>query len=162
MIDLDVQGTMQLNNGSVVSAANSFYIDFISGSALQATNGGIYNGSTDIGEYNYGTFQYLNGAIRETLLRFNSSDNFLSMDIQGDPTLWALGGSFGTFGDIAYDSSGNSSWLGGGPLTIIDISDQAPGASPVPEPSTFLLLGCGMFLLFLVMQRKQLSNSIGV
>jgi hypothetical protein len=149
LIDFDRQGYRRLNDGSIQTVADSFFVDFISGPALQPVNGGSFNGATDIAEYNYGSFIW--GP--ESVWNMNSANNCFTLDILSDPSQWVVGSDFGMFYNYAYNSTGQCSFLGGGALYITNIS--YPDPAPVPEPGAFLLFGSG--LLLLISSRKFLN-----
>jgi len=134
LVDFDQPGTYTLNSGEVVDHwdSDSFYCKFIGGSILSEKNGGYYNADSDVAESNHGHYYWLdlyaasrNSSLYATI--FNSNELTL--------------GTAGRVSNTAWDSYGNYSQLDAGDLIINKIFLSA---SPVPEPTTMLLLGSGL------------------
>ena len=147
IVDLDADGTRTLNDGTVTTYSDDadfdyFYADYFSGDALVQVDGGVWNDPPNVAEYNVGYDNVGCDGIIEAcgLLSGNSDDDYF--DIYSASALvsdWAVGTSVWSRNG-AYDSIGNYSYLEAA-LTLTDISP----VNQVPEPSTLLLLGSGLF-----------------
>lgn len=152
IVDFAAAGYYTNNNGTVVtkvdnSAQDYFYTDYYSGDSLQSINGGYYNNpvnsswnSSWTAEQNYGydaftSYGYIFGNLYDDSTWVSSNGTSL-----GPTSNWVVGTTGLLSFDRASDSDGSQSKIFSS-LTLTSISAIAP----VPEPSSLLLIGSGLF-----------------
>lgn len=149
LVDFDLPGTVTLNDGTVTvfdtvnSNYSEFYVEYISGSALNAPNGGYAHEPKNIASQNVG-FSYAFSSVTGVALEANSQNNYLellylldSYDINGRFENWDIG-QVAYIRNEAYDPFLNYSEVN----AVVTLTSISPAS--VPEPSTLLLLGVGL------------------
>jgi len=140
LIDLASNGTYTRNNGQIVTVSdnpsvNNFFTDYISGDALQElSDGGYFNASYEIAEYNYGSEHLQTPYSYKYQVNGNSNDNLLT--IAGNSL--NSGDSFFAYNEV-YSASGLSSGIWSS-VTLQSVSPSLPVA-PEPISSTLFLVG---------------------
>ena len=155
LVDFAADGTITYNGGrqesySDIWSNDYFFTDYVSGDAIWQKDGGYYNSPSWVAEYNYG-----DATSSSTNLYTNSFDDLLQIYAVGISfSDWAVGTGVIGF-NRAYDSTGIKSYLNTG-LTLTSIT---PVTTAVPESSTLLLLGSGLFGLgFGLVRRRRLKG----
>ena len=153
---------------SALDGWDRWYIDFISGTRLFQSNGGYFNASTDIGEYNYGSEERhgLGSTVGRSTHLYTGADDY-KLDIW-DKYSWSPGGvSFISWyegmtlygSNTAYNNDGTYSKISF-TLTLTEISstipdgmeipeafsaeNEDPQPAPVPEPASIVLFLAGI------------------
>ncbi|VAX19574.1 hypothetical protein MNBD_NITROSPINAE03-391 [hydrothermal vent metagenome] len=150
VIDFDLVGTYELNDGTVAPMFGTFnadaYRDSGAGDYLSPVNGGYYLADPYTAEYNYGYF----GASNTLYLNSDSDKMFITSPISWSTVLEGATGFSGY--NKAYREYSAYSYIYSS-LTLTSISDTAPVA--VPEPSILLLLGSGLLGLGMFRRVRQ-------
>lgn len=162
VIDLDAKGTIMLSDGTISELADtSFYAHYLSGSTI--TPGNYMSSYNGISENNYGVNNWLTSTSSERSINVSNGNNYLTiigMLQQPDSTgEWPIGSpiAFGAaaLSNTIFDEFGNSSSF------YFDAQIASAEIVPVPEPSTFALLGTGLTGIFILGKRFRKRPHIG-
>ena len=152
LIDFDIEGSYTLNSGEIIDVGDrinrdTFYGDYIEGSMLNEKDGGFYNAPTDNAESNYGIYNWLS-------LYTGSRNSNVFLAIYNSNSLEL--GTTGRVSNTVYDSYGVYSQLDAQDLVLTSITSVP---TPVPEPSTIILLGTGIVGM-IATRKKQLMPKV--
>lgn len=153
MVDTDRIGTYTLNNGVVKDflhpwGIQSYYAELVSGVILPQVNGGVWNSPTVTASSNYGFdhwFQHIYLGSPDSGLYFASFKS----------SVWELGLN-GRISSTGYDAQGRYSQID---LSEVILTNISLSSTPVPEPSTALLLATGLAGLAAIGRRNYSSCS---
>ncbi|MEW8143458.1 MAG: hypothetical protein AB2754_20005 [Candidatus Thiodiazotropha endolucinida] len=156
LVDTNLPGTITRNNGDTViqldppnfSNLDYFYADLISGSIIDEIDGGSYNNSNDVAEYNYGWENITD--IDEGLLIGGSRDNHVVVRAPLDFSDWTIGLSL-----VGYERAYGQNFINSDAIYSLELTSITP--APIPLPAAAWLFGSGvMGLLGFNYRRKRI------